>query len=362
MRALAVHTTSLRQRYLVAFIGCSIVGLLSAAEMYFWGQINDRGLGFARAFAIQGVMWLVIAPLAPAIAAWGVRFRFDWPIRGAAIAANLAGFVAILTLLSLLGSLADHWVGIGPRVPFWPHVRDGLIYRSPEGVITYAAIVGAGYAAEYTRRSRELARVQAELSQAQLAALRSQLHPHFLFNALHTIAAIVREHDERQAVELIERLGDVLRHVLRGSSELETPLASEVGFLEKYLEIEQARFGDRLAVSFAIDDDAAGALVPQLIVQPLVENALRHGLAPRAQPGQLSIAARRTGDALQIEVADDGLGLRDGWDADDGVGIPNVRARLARMYGPAGQLALASPARGGVIATLTLPYHRALDD
>src|SRR5262249_52572088 len=88
-RSPAVHTTSLRQRYLVAFIGCSIVGLLSAAEMYFWGQINDRGFGFARAFAIRGVVWLVIAPVAPAIAAWGVRFRFEWPIRGAAIAANL---------------------------------------------------------------------------------------------------------------------------------------------------------------------------------------------------------------------------------------------------------------------------------
>jgi len=237
------------------------------------------------------------------------------------------------------------------------HIARSLVFQAPQAVIVYGATVGAGYAAEASRRSRELARLQAELSQAQLDALRSQLHPHFLFNALHTIAAIVREHDERQAVELIERLGDVLRHVLRTSSELEAPLASEVGFLQKYLEIEQARFGDRLAVSFAIDDDAAAALVPQLIVQPLVENALRHGLAPRAEPGRLSIAARRTGDALQIEVADDGLGLRDGWDTDDGVGIPNVRARLARMYGPAGRLALASPARGGVIATLTLPYR-----
>jgi two-component system LytT family sensor kinase len=353
---------SLRPRYLVAFLGCTIVGLLSAAELYFWGRISDRALGFAHAFALQGVGWLLYAAVAPSVAAWGLRFRLDWPPRVTAIAASLAGVAAVVVLFALVGSVTDHWFGVNePRDPFWRHLRNSLVYRSPEALITYSATVGAGYAAEYTRRARQIARLEAELGQAQLEALRSQLHPHFLFNALHTIAAVVREHDERQAVQLIERLGDVLRHVLRASRELEIPLASEVGFLEKYLAIEQARFGDRLVVSFAIDDEVAAALVPQLIVQPLVENALRHGLAPRDEPGRLSIAARRTGDALRIEVADDGLGLRDGWNTDDGVGLPNVRTRLARMYGPAGRLALASPAGGGVVATVTLPYHRGDD-
>jgi hypothetical protein len=330
--------------------------------MYFWGRISNRDLGFAHAFALQGMAWLVYAAAAPSIAAWGLRFRLDRPPRVPAIAASLAGVAGVVVLFAVVGGVADHWFGLNePRDPFWPHVRNSLVYRSPEALITYGATVGAGYAAEYTRRAREIARLEAELGQAQLEALRSQLHPHFLFNALHTIAAVVREHDERLAVQLIERLGDVLRHVLRASRELEIPLASEVGFLDKYLAIEQARFGDRLAVSLAIDDDAGAALVPQLIVQPLVENALRHGLAPRDEPGRLSIAARRIGDALRIDVVDNGLGLRDGWDTDDGVGLPNVRTRLARMYGPAGRLALASPASGGVVATITLPYRRGDD-
>ena len=354
----------MRQRYLVAVVGCSIVGLMSAGEMYYWGQLAHRDdLGFARAFLINGMSWLVYAALAPLVAAWGVRYRFERPRRAAAIAANLTGIVATVTLFALCNATTDHFFGLTePHDPFWVHFRNSWVYQSPFAVLTYSATVGAGYAAEYTRRSRELAQLQTELTQAQLSALRMQLNPHFLFNTLHTIAAFVREHDERQAVELIERLGDVLRHVLRSSNELEAPLAGEIDFLQKYLEIEQARFGDRLEISFAIDDDVGAALVPQLIVQPLVENALRHGLAPRAAPGKLSVTAHRHNGSLEVRVRDDGLGLRDGWDAEDGLGLPNVRARLSRMYGAAGRLLLSSPAGGGVLATVTLPFHEASDD
>jgi hypothetical protein len=351
-----------RQRYLVALLGCSIVGLMAAGEMYFWGRLSNRDLSFAHAFALQGAPWLVFAALAPSLAAWGVRYRFERPRRTQAIAANLAGALATVTLFALMSATTDHFFGLTePRDAFWLHFRNSWVYQSPFAVLSYSATVGAGYAAEYTRRSRELAQLQTELTQAQLSALRMQLNPHFLFNTLHTIAAFVREHDERQAVELIERLGDVLRHVLRSSNELEAPLAGEVDFLQKYLEIEQARFGDRLEVSFAIDDDVGQALVPQLIVQPLVENALRHGLAPRAAPGKLAVTAHRRNGSLEVRVTDDGLGLRDGWDAEDGLGLPNVRARLSRMYGAAGRLALAQPPGGGVIATVTLPFHEAGD-
>lgn len=352
----------MRQRYLVALFGCSIVGLMAAGEMYFWGRLSNRDLSFAHAFALQGAPWLVFASLAPSLAAWGVRYRFERPRRTRAIAANLAGALVTVTLFALFSATTDHFFGLAePRDPFWLHFRNSWVYQSPFAVLSYGATVGAGYAAEYTRRSRELAQLQTELTQAQLSALRMQLNPHFLFNTLHTIAAFVREHDERQAVELIERLGDVLRHVLRSSNELEAPLAGEVDFLQKYLEIEQARFGDRLVVSFAIDDDVGQALVPQLIVQPLVENALRHGLAPRAAPGKLAVTAHRRNGSLEVRVTDDGLGLRDGWDAEDGLGLPNVRARLSRMYGAAGRLALAQPPGGGVIATVTLPFHEAGD-
>ena len=350
----------MRQRYLVALIGCSFVGLLSTGEAWFWNVVNDHGAGLARPFLMDGLQWLVFATVAPVLAAWGVRYRFErghWP---QAIAANLAGVAATVVLFAAIDAVVMSWMIVpADPEPFWLHLRNQLVYKSGFAVLAYGATVGAGYAAAYTRRSRELARLTAELTQAQLNALRMQLNPHFLFNTLHTIAAVVREHDEAQAVALIERLGDVLRHVLRTSNELEVPLAGEVAFLRQYLEIEQARFGDRLEVSFAIDDDAAGAMVPQLIVQPLVENALRHGLSPRAASGKLSVTAHRRADTLEVRVTDDGLGLRDGWDQDDGLGVPNVRARLVRMYGPAGRLSLAAPASGGVIATISLPFREA---
>jgi two-component sensor histidine kinase len=352
----------LRPRYLAAIVGCSLIGVLAAAEMYFWGQVNHRDFTFAQSIVLQASSWLVFAAVAPLVSAWGLRFRLEWPPRLAAIVGNLVAIAATLTLFALVSTVTDHWYGLLPvPEPFWLHFRHAWIYQSPFAIVTYGATVGVAYAAESSRRSRDLARLENELTQAQLRALRMQLNPHFLFNTLHTIAALVREHDERTAVELIERLGDVLRHVLRTSNEHEAPLASEVQFLQQYLEIEQARFGDRLQVSFTIDDGAEHALVPRLIVQPLVENALRHGLWPRAALGRLTVAAQRRNGMLELRVSDDGLGLRDGWDADDGLGLPNVRARLLRMYGGSARLALASPPSGGVVATITLPFRRAAD-
>lgn len=357
------YTVALRQRYLVSIVACGTIASLFAAESYFWGQVSGRDLSYLRCLSVSGPSWLAYAMIAPMLAAWGLRHRLEWPVHARTIAGHLAGFAATLLVLVAFSTMADHWLGYSEtRDPPWLHFRNALVYESPLAAITYSATVGAGYAAESSRRARELARLSAELTQAQLAALRMQLSPHFLFNALHTIAAIVREHDERQAVDLIERLGDVLRHVLHSGGELEVPLADELGFLAKYLEIEQARFGDRLTVSVTAGPGAREALVPQLILQPLVENALRHGLAPRAAPGRLEIDAERKGDVLELAVRDDGLGLADGWDSEDGLGLANVRARLTRMYGPAGQLALVERTGGGTVATIVLPYRRAEGD
>jgi len=334
-----------------------VVGLLSTTEEYFWGRMTGKDLSVLHALVLEAIPWLGFALIAPGVARWGVRHQLEWPPRARVIVAHLAGLAATLVLFAVLGTIVNHWYGFGAPDSFWIHLRNSCVYQLPFAVITYSATVGIGYVAEYTRRSRELAKLQAELTQAQLSALRMQLNPHFLFNTLHTIAVFVREHDERHAVEMIEQLGDVLRHVLRSSNELEAPLASEVSFLQKYLEIEQARFGDRLKVEFAIDDATTCAMIPQLIVQPLVENALRHGLAPRAAAGRLSVMAARHGDVLELVVRDDGLGLRAGWDDDEGLGLRNVRDRLARMYGPAGRLALVSPLAGGVVATITMPFR-----
>jgi two-component system LytT family sensor kinase len=345
-------------RYLVAVLLCSIVGLLNAAETYFWGQVSGHPFAFLRAVAVQAPVWILWSFVAPSCARWGQRFRPEWPLARAVVLAHIAGVAATTTFFAVISTIAHHAVSLGvPRDPFWIDLRNGWVYAMPLATITYAATVGVGYAAEHGRRVRELEQLKTQLAQSQLSALRMQLNPHFLFNALHTIAVFVREHDETHAVELIERLGDVLRHVLRNSTAFEAPLASEIAFVQKYVEIEQARFGDRLSVSYGLGDDLRGVLVPQLIVQPLVENALKHGLAPRAAAGHLAIAARRVGESLELTVADDGIGLASGWDASHGVGLANMRARLHRMYGDNARLALETRPEGGVRATVTLPFR-----
>jgi two-component system, LytTR family, sensor kinase len=354
----AVESRHVRRRYLVALVCCSVVALLQAAETYYYGQVSGRAFSLIDTILSQTPVWIVWAAVAPSVSRWGERFRLEWPPSGVAILANVAGIAATLIWFALVETVTSRLVSLALEPDtFWIHFRNQLVYMSPRAAIVYAATIGIGYAAEHARRAREVERLQTQLTQAQLSALRMQLNPHFLFNTLHTIAVLVREHDERHAVELIERLGDVLRHVLRTSNELEAPLAGEVEFLRQYLEIEQARFGDRLRVSIALQGGTEAALVPQLILQPLVENALRHGLAPRAEPGQLAIRARRCEQSLEVTVADDGVGLRPGWAVSAGLGVTNARARLARMYGPAGQLALAPAPGGGAVATIVVPFR-----
>jgi len=186
-----------------------------------------------------------------------------------------------------------------------------------------------------------------------------QLQPHFLFNTLNSVAMLIRTGDPARAVEMTTLLADVLRALLRTSSDLEAPLASELEILRQYLEIEQIRFGDRLRIAWRVDEQAGRALVPPLILQPVVENALRHGLWPLTEGGELAIAARRAGAELELEVTDQGVGLSPGFDPDrsTGVGLANVRARLARMYGAAAGLDVTAGTACGVRVRLRLPYR-----
>jgi sensor histidine kinase YesM len=201
----------------------------------------------------------------------------------------------------------------------------------------YAGVVLAWHAATFYRdaRDRQMRAValEAQLQQAQLDALRSQLNPHFLFNALHSMAELVHA-EPRLAEKLIVRLGDLLRQVLQSSTHQEVPLAEELEFIRGYVEIEQMRLGERLSVSWDIDPAALESNVPSLILQPLVENAIQHGIAAAAGPGTLSIAARRDGASLELSVRDNGPGLaRNAAQRRQGNGLANTRARLQRLYG-----------------------------
>lgn len=228
------------------------------------------------------------------------------------------------------------------------------------GLIVALLIVIAAHAFIYYEsfRAGEAKRLalKAQLSQAQLQALKVQLHPHFLFNTLHSISSLVLE-DPPKANAMLARLGDFLRLTLEHSSEHMVTLKQEIEFLRCYLEIEQVRFEDRLTVDFKIEPATLTAPVPHLILQPIVENAVRHAIAPRAAPGHISIAARRVDSSLRLEVRDDGPGIKPnaGSIKNEGLGLGNVRARLKQIYGTEFWFEMTNNPEGGLTVRLEMP-------
>ena len=215
----------------------------------------------------------------------------------------------------------------------------------------YAAILVAGYTATSVKRlamrEAEAARLTAELSRAQLDALRRQMEPHFLFNTLHGIAGLVREHKNSAAVEMIAGLGDLLRRVLEGADRQLVPLAEELSFLERCVELQQMRFGDRLNVIVDVPLELYGALVPGLILQPLVENAIEHGVGMRVEGGTVHVGAALSGGILTLALHNDGPALPPGGiDSSSGVGISNTRGRLVSLYGAGCALEVRNVASG----------------
>jgi two-component sensor histidine kinase len=231
-----------------------------------------------------------------------------------------------------------------------------------QNVFIYWVIFGVRQAMDYYRkyRDRELraSQLEARLAQAQLQVLKMQLHPHFLFNTLHAISALIHQ-DVEVADRMIARLGDLLRSTLENANRQEVPLQQELDFIQPYLEIEQARLGPRLTVALDIDPAARDARVPNLILQPLVENAIRHGIAPRADPGRIEIEARREQARLTLQVRDDGPGLGGGPQRPfkEGVGLANTRARLQQLYGADHQFELTNGRGHGLLVRVTIPFR-----
>lgn len=235
-------------------------------------------------------------------------------------------------------------------------------------VLFYIGVLIAAIAMDFQQeaRDRELRslELEAQLAQAQIMALRMQLNPHFLFNTLNTIAMLVRESDNDRAVRMLAGLGSLLRHVLEDIGRQQVPLSEEIEFIQRYLDIEGLRFEDRLRVRIDVEPGLFDALVPNLILQPLVENAIRHGIARRGAAGHLRITATQDHKRILLSVRDDGPGL--GEDAASGgkagVGLENTRARLHRLYGAEGQLKVMDADGGGVIAVVSFPLERAPRD
>jgi two-component system LytT family sensor kinase len=230
-------------------------------------------------------------------------------------------------------------------------------------LLIYAAIVATGQAFgfynQYRERQVAAARLEAQLSAARLDSLRTQLQPHFLFNSLHSIASLARAGDTAGVVRLISGFSDLLRNLLDSNASHHS-VRQELELVDRYLDIQRVRFGDRLRATIDAAPDAAAARVPLLIVQPLVENSLRHGFAPKIEPGRVAISARRDGSSLVIEVEDDGVGLPAGWrlDRGPGTGLRNVASRLQGEYGASHALDVTPVPTGGVRVVVRLPYSR----
>jgi two-component system LytT family sensor kinase len=329
--------------------------------------------------ALYWVPWLALTPVLLATAR-------RWPLGSGAPRTNAWRHLLVMVGVSVVQVVAadalQYAAGVAHGVLTAPDRAQRAITaytRSfPALVITafwkYWVFMGLYYAFDYHRRFRErevaAAQLEAQLATAQLQTLRAQLHPHFLFNALHS-AAMLTMIDPDGAHRVLVQLSALLRTTLDRSSSVEVPLADELDFVDRYLAIERIRFQDRLTVDIHTDDDAISASVPNLILQPLVENAVRHGIARRAGARALTIRAFRRDSTLVLEVEDDGPGLPAGWTSSStgvgvGVGLTNVRGRLDRMYGAHGRLELESPVddhrrpRTGVVARVTIPYQPAL--
>jgi LytS/YehU family sensor histidine kinase len=231
------------------------------------------------------------------------------------------------------------------------------------GAMIYWLILLISYAMSYYRRYKEgevkASKLEAQLAQAQLHALKMQLQPHFLFNTLHSISALVHK-DPGLADKMIARLGDFLRLTLENAGSQEVTLQEELEFLRIYLEIERIRFRDRLTVRMKIEPQALDARLPNLILQPIVENAIKHGIAPRTEAGLIEIEARRFNGLLHVQITDNGPGLptngNTGKLVKEGVGLANTEARLRQFYGSNHRFDLANTAKGGLTVVLEIPF------
>jgi signal transduction histidine kinase len=234
----------------------------------------------------------------------------------------------------------------------------GFIYE----LIIYGAILAVGFARAYYRRLQQrqmqATQLRAQLTEARLQALRMQINPHFLFNTLNTVSGLV-ERNPTGARTMLARLSGLLRHTLSDDGQQLVPLADELSMLDDYLDIMRIRFEDRLQVEMRVDDTVRDACVPDLIMQPLVENAIKHGIRPRETPGCIRIGAKRARDRLVLRVEDDGPGVGgDGLPSSSGgIGLSNVRERLRQLYGDDHDVSLHSAPEGGLVVTLQIPYR-----
>jgi signal transduction histidine kinase len=344
---------------LLAFAFWTLIGVAFAGQLYLsrakigdpvsWSFAVGRALGDWYVFALLSIPALWLAR----------RFSLgssDW-VR------NLALHFAASALFSLA------WMSVRTAVELALNREGGLTFAAAfnralvttffYNLLIYWVIISVGYAFDYYRKfnERELrtAELEKRLTEARLQALQMQLNPHFLFNTLHAISSLMHR-DVEAADKMLVRLSDLLRRALESTDTQEVPLREEIDFLSRYAEIEQTRFGDRLKIEMNIAPATLDSLVPNLVLQPLLENAIRHGIEPHARAGRIEVHARREGEVLCLEVRDNGGGLSNGA-LIEGIGLSNTRSRLAQLYGERQSFKVENANKGGVMVRVELPFH-----
>jgi two-component system LytT family sensor kinase len=319
----------------------------------------EENVGWRRVITSSLGQWYAWAALFPGIY-WLAR-RF--PLESSRLASRLTVHLAVAIFVAFLHPSLQAilvWLIRGfsdPLMLIVSRLRHEAFWICTQGFVVYWVMLLASHTIHVQSRLRaqelRASRLEAQLAQAQLSALKMQLHPHFLFNTLHSISALLHE-DVEAADRMVARLGDFLRLTLDNSENQEVTLEQELEFLRCYLDIEMTRFQDRLRVEFDVGPGTLGALTPNLILQPLVENAIRHGIAHRIEPGCVEIRSERQGDKLRIEVRDDGPGFASNT---PGIGLTNTRARLQRLYGSGYVLQLNNGTQNGAVVILEIPFR-----
>lgn len=316
-------------------------------------------------FVIEALFWLPWA-----LATWfivGLVHRLRSAPRVQVISAHVATALAANVVFAAWTTfLVVTFRPFGPDFPAkaLPHFFNDLTNAILTTIVFYTLILMMNYffgsRERLVKQNLELAQLNEQLAQAQLSALRRQIEPHFLFNALNSIAGLIRENRPKEAITMLVSLSDFLRRTLSESNRQEVPLSEELDFVHQYLATQKVRFAERLQLSVDVPTELQDAAIPNLILQPLVENAIKHGIAKRKEGGSVRITASSRENQLHISVQNDGPALMPDWEtASTGVGVTNVRARLKALYGDAASFVMSARSLGGVEAAITVPLRTA---
>jgi two-component system LytT family sensor kinase len=357
-----------RKKWIAVIAVWAVLGVIWATPIYMEMQAEGHGHSPWRFFSWGILTWLAWAPLTPAMVwlarnysligeKWKTSILIHLPAFLLFSAIHSAAAVAVILSIRPFEPLSDSPTKFLPR--FFSRMQGAF----PSDLLIYGGVIGVCYALDYYRKYRErevvATRLEAQLAQVQLESLRMQLHPHFLFNTLNSIVGLVRDNKNQAAVSMLVGLSDLLRHTLDHSARQEVELREELNFIKLYLSIQETRFSDRLQTRFDIDPRTTKAMVPNLILQPLTENALRHGIARSADSGMVGISSALENGHLRLTVYDDGAGLPDDWQlkGSAGIGLANTAARLQQLYDDNHQFDIRNREGGGVEVVIVMPLR-----